>query len=123
MKNKVVAVIATSALVAPMFVFATSQIETRAIEVTQTIGKLIQYLIPITFGIAVIYFFWGLANYILNAGDDEKKKAGRAVMLNGIIALFVMVSIYGIINVLGNFTGATNTAGNAPQITLPRVTQ
>lgn len=49
---------------------------------------------------ALLFFFWGLATYILNAGNDEKKKEGRNIMIWGLLALFIMVSVWGIINVI-----------------------
>jgi len=66
----------------------------------------INLLIGIVAALALIYFFWGLAKFILHAGgDDEARVAGKQVMLWGIIALFVMVSIWGIVNFLGRAFG------------------
>lgn len=122
MKNKITAAIVTSAVFAPVFVFAQSLIEQRAYGLTQTAQRILGLLIPMAFALAVLYFFWGMAKYILNAGDDDARAAGKQVMINGIIALFVMVSIYGIINLLGNFIGITNTTSDAaPVINLPKV--
>ena len=69
------------------------------------IGKLVNALVPIAIGFAVLFFFWGLAKYILNAGDEEKKKEGRSIMIWGVIALFIMVSIWGIVSVLADTFG------------------
>lgn len=60
-------------------------------------GGIVSQLIPIVFGIAVIVFFWGLAKYILAAGSEESKAEGRRIMIGGIIAIFVMASIWGIV--------------------------
>lgn len=68
--------------------------------VLETIGDLINLATPVVVALALLYFFWGLATYILNAADKEKKKDGREIMIWGIIALFVMVSVWGIINVV-----------------------
>lgn len=62
--------------------------------------KLINSLIPIVFGIALIVFFWGIAVFILNSGDVQKRDDGKKIMVWGIIALFVMVSVWGIVRVL-----------------------
>ena len=62
--------------------------------------------IIIAIGLAIVFFFWGLAKYILlNAGDEEKKKEGRNIMIWGVIALFIMVSIWGIVSVLADTFG------------------
>ena len=86
------------------------------------IGKLVNALIPIAIGFAILFFFYGLAKYILNAGDEEKKKEGRSIMIWGVIALFVMVSIWGIINVLADTFGVKKDQGLVlPTIKLPTV--
>lgn len=65
-----------------------------------TISKIINGLIPIVLAIAVLVFFWGLAMYLLNASNSEKRAEGINIMVMGIIAIFVMVSIWGIIRIL-----------------------
>jgi len=54
-------------------------------------------IIPIIFGIALIYFFWGLATFINNSGDEKGREEGKSKMIWGILALFVMVAIWGIL--------------------------
>ena len=68
--------------------------------VLDVIGDLIGFATPIVVALALLYFFWGLAKYILSAGEKESKDEGRKIMIWGIIALFVMVSVWGIINVV-----------------------
>lgn len=62
-----------------------------------SIQSVINLLIPIVFALALLYFFWGIAQYILVAGDEGKKEEGKKKMFWGIIALFVMSSIWGIV--------------------------
>lgn len=52
------------------------------------------YLIPIAFSLAVVYFFYGVAKYISSAGDKEE---GKKIMFWGVIAIFVMSSIWGLV--------------------------
>ncbi len=65
-----------------------------------TIGSLINALIPIILAIAVLAFFWGLAMYIFNKSNEGAAKEGIQIMVGGIIAIFIMVSIWGIVRVL-----------------------
>lgn len=65
-----------------------------------TISKIINGLIPIVLAIAVLVFFWGLAMYMFNTSDTSKRTEGINIMFMGIIAIFVMVSIWGIIRIL-----------------------
>ena len=69
-------------------------------DILLTIGDLINIATPIVVALALLYFFWGLATYILNQGNEKKKEGGREIMIWGIVALFIMVSVWGIINVV-----------------------
>lgn len=64
------------------------------------LSNIINGLIPLVLAITVLIFFWGLAMYLLDAGNSEKKGEGIRIMVMGVIALFVMVSIWGIIGIL-----------------------
>ena len=57
-------------------------------------------LVPIMTSLALLGFFWGVAMFIWNGGNDKKRAEGRYVMIWGIIALFVFLSITGIISLL-----------------------
>lgn len=80
------------------------------------VQDLLNLLIPILITLAVIYFFWGLANYILNSGDTEKKEEGRNIMIWGIVALFVMVSIWGLVGLIGSTFGIQQGGSGAGYI-------
>ncbi|MBI2617938.1 hypothetical protein HYW58_00575 [Candidatus Kaiserbacteria bacterium] len=62
--------------------------------------SVINALIPILIALAVLGFFWGVFRYGFSSDSEEGIQEGKTVMLYGIIALFVMVSIWGILNVL-----------------------
>jgi heme/copper-type cytochrome/quinol oxidase subunit 4 len=64
----------------------------------KVVSGIINAVIPIILALAVLLFFWGLAMYMLKAG--EEKQEGINIMIMGTIAIFVMVSIWGIIRVL-----------------------
>ena len=56
-------------------------------------------LIPLAFALCLLYFFWGVAKYIRNsAGSEEAAKEGKRIMIWGVVALFIVFSIFGIIN-------------------------
>ena len=52
-------------------------------------------IIPIAFTLALLYFFWGVAKYIRSEGVG--KEEGRKVMVWGVVALFVMSSVWGLV--------------------------
>jgi hypothetical protein len=61
---------------------------------------IISLAIPVIVVLALLYFFWGLARFILNAGGGKEKEDAKNIMVWGIIGLFVMISIWGIVRVL-----------------------
>lgn len=68
------------------------------------IGLLVNSVIPIVISIGVLYFIWGVIHYAI-ARDEEAKAEGRSAMINGLIALLVIVSIWGIVNFMKRFLG------------------
>jgi len=79
---------------------------------------LLDAIIPIIITLAVVYFFYGVAKYVMAAGDEEAQKAGRSIMIYGVIGLFVIVAVWGLVAMLGTTFGVT-IGGGAP--TLPTV--
>jgi len=74
-------------------------------------------VVPLLFGLALIFFLWGLAKFILSAGDASAQKEGRDIMIWGIIALFVMVAVWGLVRVLQTTFSLNNTtAPSLPSI-------
>jgi len=59
---------------------------------------ILDLLVSIIIGLALVFFLWGVAKFILNSDDPKKVAEGKQVMIWGIIALFVMVSVWGIVN-------------------------
>lgn len=81
------------------------------------IQSTVRALIPIAFGLAIVYFFYGLAQYIRSAGDPKKAAEGKSIMIYGTIAIAVMISIYGLAEWLRNVLGVSNTTtGTAPTV-------
>lgn len=63
--------------------------------------SIINTIIPILGGIALVIFFWGAIRYIYSAGD-EGHNSGRELLFWGVVALFVLFCIYGILRLLDN---------------------
>ncbi len=68
--------------------------------IINTITGIAQAIIPILVSLAFLFFLWGLASFILSAGDAEKQKVGKDRMLWGGVALFFIVSIGGLLAIL-----------------------
>lgn len=61
-------------------------------------------------GVAFLVFLWGVAQYFINANNDQARQQGAQHMTWGIIGLVIMVSAYAIISL------AVNTFGLGDQL-------
>lgn len=66
------------------------------------ITELVYAVVPVLVALALLFFFWGLAQWILNMADTEKHQEGKQRMIWGLVALFVIGSIGGLILILQN---------------------
>lgn len=78
---------------------------------TELTNKIVEYiinpLILLLFSLALLVFFWGLAQFILNMGSEEDRSTGKRHMLWGIIGMFIMFAVYGILGALAGTFGIT----------------
>jgi hypothetical protein len=73
---------------------------------------LIKLLIPVVASLALLAFFWGLVKFINNvSGDTKAITEGKNLMIWGLIALFVMVSVWGILRFVYGELGLSPTFG------------
>ncbi len=69
-------------------------------------------LVPVLFAVAFIVFVWGAFNtFILGATSEDVKEHGKSLMLWGLIGFFVMISVWGLVNILTSTAGVTGTTG------------
>lgn len=126
------------ALFLPFVAFAQ---DTKIQDILCTVGAIVGQLTPIIAGLALVAFFWGLVIYLfslggantsaaqsmgggmgghaMSAATPQGKQAGRSLMLYGIIVLFVMVSIWGLVRILQETFDVSGAGIIAP----PRITQ
>ncbi|MFA6177612.1 MAG: hypothetical protein WC694_01825 [Candidatus Paceibacterota bacterium] len=60
-------------------------------------------IIPLIFALATIMFIWGVVQFfIINADEEAKREQGKEFMIWGIVALAVMLSVWGLVGILGS---------------------
>ena len=78
------------------------------------IGNILNTIIPIIVVLGVVYFIWGVVQYVIS-GDEEAKAAGKTRMIYGIIGLVVIVAMWGLVSIVTNTFGLNNyTVPNVP---------
>ena len=99
-QSKIIPYLATgAALLTPLAVFAQDD---TVFGVLSVVKGILSALIPILFGLAFVYFAWGLIKYVGSASDEEKKKEARGQMIYGIIIIAVMLGVWGLAGILLN---------------------
>lgn len=61
-------------------------------------------VIPLIFTLAFVVFLWGIFRFI-SSSDKTKKEDAKNYIIWGMVGLFVMVSLWGIIKILGDTLG------------------
>lgn len=58
-------------------------------------------LVPVIVGLTLIVFLWGIFQLVRSNSEDSRKDAIRVITF-GIVALFVMVSVWGLVAILSS---------------------
>ncbi len=102
-----------SLLALPAIVFAQELQEFQ--NLTSGIGSIVTALMPIAFTSVFVVFFWGVALYVVKAGDEEAQKKAKSIMIYGVIGIAIVASIWGIVGWLQSAFGVSGGAsGNIP---------
>jgi len=70
---------------------------------------IINPLIVLLFALAIVYFLYGLVQYLISPDSEEIRKSSKKHMLWGIIGMFIMVAVFGILNIIIQTLGAGDT--------------
>ena len=105
-------------LVAPILAFAITAVPATTGTGGVILGKIIDLMllvIPLVFGLAFLVFLWGIYKYI-RAAEEGDKAEGRNTIMYGIIGLFVMVAVWGLVKVIGTTfnIGLSTGSGTLP---------
>lgn len=124
----------TTAFLAPALAFASSSLfvgfsfgsgggscTSGICDVAQNILYIINsILVPVIFALAFIVFIYGVArSYIFSRGDEGEVKKGHQLVLWGVIGFVVMVSLWGLVNVVANTFGLGGVGAPTPPTSYP----
>lgn len=85
-------------------------------DVIIAVATIVASLIPLVVGLAVLFFLWGLLKFIIHADNAEMRSGARRHMLWGVIIIFVMVSLWGLVNLLDDTLGLDNDPPILPSL-------
>ena len=88
--------VASVGLLTPVFAFAAEGVDTSGLLVlVNKAQQLVAAVIPLLIGVALLGLMWGVLQYLFGKKDD-----GKSFMIWGIIALFVMTSVWGLVSIV-----------------------
>jgi hypothetical protein len=74
--------------------------------VNQIVAFINYVLVPTIFALAALAFLWGVFQYFfMSNGDAKAQEQGRSFVLWGLVALAVLFSTWGLVNLLMNTIG------------------
>lgn len=113
MKKHIIALTSILGAFAPALAFAANQ---GLLDILQfNIVPILNAIIPVLITIGVIYFIFGIVQYVI-ADDEQAKDKGKNRMLWGLVGLFVIVTFWGLLTVIGNTFGINAEAPPTIQV-------
>lgn len=93
----------------PFIAFAATQPDEGLSGILLTISNLFSEAVPVLVGLGVVYFIWGVVQYFI-ADNEEAKTTGKDRIIYGIIGLAIIISLWGLVNILTEtfFSSVTN---------------
>lgn len=83
---------------------------------------IINPLIILLFALALLYFLWGLYNFISNQDNEEKKSEGKQSMIWGVIGITIMMGVWTLLNIVLNTFGINGIVPEKGTVNLPTYT-
>jgi len=68
-------------------------------------NMIVNPLISLLFALAVVYFLYGVFEFLVNQTSEEKKTSGKSHMLWGIIGITIMLGVWAILSIILNTLG------------------
>ncbi len=66
------------------------------------LNQILNTIVPFIVGLAVFIIIWGIFTYITHAEEEEKRQEAKQFVLWGVIGVFLMLSVWGFVNILVN---------------------
>lgn len=90
--------------------------------VNSVISFINSYLVPFVFAAAFLIFIWGMFTFFIRGGHSEEARGqGKQLMLWGVVGFVMMVSIWGVVNVVADGLGfRSQNIQQIPNVPQPR---
>lgn len=96
--------------------YASSRVDTFLANVNK---EIVNPLIILLFSVALVYFLYGMFEFIANQTNEEAQTKGKSHMLWGVIGMTIMMGVFTIMNVIMNTFNITGIDPEKGTVTLP----
>jgi len=108
------------ALLVPVAAFAQTQTITDVNSLTTKIVGLLNIAIYLLTSLGVLFIIWNVVMYMIKGGEEGAQKKAAANVGWGVLGLAIILSIWGLVNILtGTFKTSAPAGLNAPQAGIP----
>lgn len=87
--------------------------------ITNVDRTIINPLIYFLFALAVVYFLYGVLDFLMNQENEEKKTAGKKHILWGIVGITIMLGVWTILGMIISTFGITGINPEQGTVQLP----
>lgn len=88
-------------------------------QIISNFAAVLNVIVPVIVSLAILVFLWGVLKFIGSAGDDGARKEGKMLMIYGVLGIFVMISVWGLVTVVRNATGVSGDVAPSVSGLLP----
>lgn len=83
--------------------------------IVSNILAILQQIVYLIVGLGLLVFLYGIFGYISNFSDEKKRQESVSYIIYGLLGLFVMISVWGLVGIL---TGSFGLSNAIPQISI-----
>jgi hypothetical protein len=74
----------------------------RVDDIFRVVEAFVNRTTPFIIGLAVFIIIWGVFRMISGAGDDTQRAEAQKLVFWGVVGIFIMISIWGLVRILIN---------------------
>lgn len=82
-------------------------------DIVNNLAAIVHALVIFLIACSIAYFLYGIAQYILKYGDQGARAQSITIMIHGLIAIFVMLAVWGLTELVLGIIGE--------RLTLPQI--
>jgi len=82
--------------------------------------QIVNPLIGLLFAAGFVLFLYGVFKFIAGADNESDRETGKQHMVWGVIGMFIMISVFGIMGMIVNTFGIDKGVLRSPGLTAPQ---